>query len=814
MEEIQKIYFPEGFGSDPKDLGSQALADPDSRHYSVTLANDYFIGVQRRKNSANLPDSQVSSSQFGFPIQDERILLFADTNGYGTDSTKWDIGLSQTSEVNTPINKKLWGTGIGLSATYTDIESYTKYEDNATQLIIGNSTTTYKKYVVVTSKQLFDCDAANNIFISFGIKMEVDTPGNGVTFKAGLFNYQSGWFIQVRNNIIEIVQRYTLDGIVRENIYGRPVFKDKLDGTGVSRLNIDFSLVTMFAIELGSFDGSGARFYVYAKDENQNGQHRWILFTDIPTSEYSQTVERNPIPLPFNFEIETTGNTGGVLSRYGCSVIKLGSDTAPLKLFSAASNTLPLIPSKEVFAFAILTKELYIDKPNNTKIFLKYLNVMSDVPIEIIFRRLKLTSSNINSLPFKPSLREEYDPNNLVYLISGNKLYFVSIANQSAVKSINVSLNNIWFDAVRDLIFGTQTNSSDILIINGSTGVIVASLVTGKINCHDVVISGNTLYVSHPGNDEVTAWSISDITSITLTSEITVGNDPRDLTVGDGRVFCANRTGNSISIINITSNAVTQTILNITSPSAIVHNRFSLYVASSTLNTVYRYVRSGISTDYNIDNDKTFATLQNPDSLAFVDTAEIIYVGSSTTNSLNIRDLNATNPTTITEPLSANTIGLITDTDGNAYLYDSNGNVKDLLFDRTFVTLSSPTSTLRGNLLSSAVTAVILPGLQPLGDIVCSFVSSKSSQIYLGQFFQEYREFFSTSYDLNGTTIAQDLILIFLKHIGENLSLLTEQIVWVGGNTLLSELTTIYGSEPLHLSNPGSATVSLVIGQN
>lgn len=269
MEEIQKIYFPEGFGSDPKDLGSQALSDPDSRHYSITLANDYFIGVQRRKNSANLPDSQVSSSQFGFPIQDERILLFADTNGYGTDTTKWDIGLSLTNEENTPNSQKLWGTGVGLNAAYAGIESYTEYKDNATQLIIGNSATASSKYVVLTSKQLFDCDAANNVFISFGIKMEVASIGNAVTFKAGLFNYQSGWFIQVKDDLISVIQRYTIDGDgdTKENIYERSAFKDRLDGTGLSRLNINFSLVVMFGIEIGSFDGSGARFYVYARDE-------------------------------------------------------------------------------------------------------------------------------------------------------------------------------------------------------------------------------------------------------------------------------------------------------------------------------------------------------------------------------------------------------------------------------------------------------------------------------------------------------------------------------------------------------------------
>jgi DNA-binding beta-propeller fold protein YncE len=517
-----------------------------------------------------------------------------------------------------------------------------------------------------------------------------------------------------------------------------------------------------------------------------------------------QTIERNPIPLPFNFEIQTSGNTGGVLSRYGCSVVKLGADNAPLKLFSAASNTLPLIPSKEVFAFAILTKELYIDKPNNTKIFPKYLNAVSDVPIEIIFRRLKLTNSNIDSLGFKPSLREEYDPFNLVYLISGDKLYFVSIANQAAVKAINVSLNNIWFNASQDLIFGTQTNKSDILIINGSTGVIVGSIVTNKINCQDVVISGNNLYVSHPGNNEVTVWNIGNITAITSVTSLTVGTNPMDLVVGDGQVFCANRSSNTISIISVTTNAILQT-LSVNGPNAMIHNRTSLYVASSD-NKVYRYVQTG----GNYILNSNFDTMANPDALAFVDTAEIIYVGSSTSKTLNIRDLNAATPTTQTETLSATTTALINDTDGNVYLYDSAGNVTDLFYDKIFVTLSSPTSSLKGNLLSSAITAVILPGLQPLGDIICSFVTSKSKQIYLQQFFQEYREFFSSSYDLNGSTIAQDLILIFLKHIGENLSLLTEQIIWLEG----VGLTTIYGSEILHFSNPGSATVSLVIGQN
>jgi len=804
MEELQKIYFPEEFGTDPKDTGSQALSGPDSRHYSVTLANDYFIPIRRRKNTANLPDSEVSSSQFGFPVQDERILLFADTNGYGTDSTKWDIGLSLTNEQNTPDGLRLWGLGAGLNAAYTGVESYTEYKDNATQLIISNNNTDASKYVVLTSKQLFDCDAANNIFVSFGIKMESTFIGNGLTFRAGLFNYQSGWFIQVRNDIISIVQRLTIDGLVKENIYGRTVFKDKLNGTGLSGLNIDFSLVTMFGIELGSFDGSGARFYVYGRDENQNGRHRWILFADIATSEYVQTIERNPIPLPFNFEIQTSGNTGGVLSRYGCSVVKLGADAAPLKLFSAASNTLPLIPSKEVFAFAILTKELYIDKPNNTKIFPKYLNAVSDVPIEIIFRRLKLTNSNIDSLGFKPSLREEYDPFNLVYLISGDKLYFVSIANQAAVKAINVSLNNIWFNASQDLIFGTQTNKSDILIINGSTGVIVGSIVTNKINCQDVVVSGNNLYISHPGNNEVTVWNIGNITAITSVTSLTVGTNPMDLVVGDGRVFCANRSSNTISIISVTTNAILQT-LSVNGPNAMIHNRTSLYVASSD-NKVYRYVQ----TERNYILNSNFDTMANPDALAFVDTAEIIYVGSSTSKTLNIRDLNAATPTTQTETLPATTTALINDTDGNVYLYDSAGNVTDLFYDKIFVTLSSPTSSLKGNLLSSAITAVILPGLQPLGDIICSFVTSKSKQIYLQQFFQEYREFFSSSYDLNGSTIAQDLILIFLKHIGENLSLLTEQIIWLEG----VGLTPTYGSEILHFSNPGSATVSLVIGQN
>jgi YVTN family beta-propeller protein len=335
--------------------------------------------------------------------------------------------------------------------------------------------------------------------------------------------------------------------------------------------------------------------------------------------------------------------------------------------------------------------------------------------------------------------------------------------------------------------------------------VIVASVVTGKTNCHDVVISGNNLYVSHPGNNEVTVWNIGNITAITSVTSLTVGTNPMDLVVGDGRVFCANRNSNSISVITVSNNSVVQTLSVVSTPNAMIHNRTSLYVASGD-NKVYRYVQTG----GNYALNSNFDTMANPDALAFVDTAEIIYVGSSTSKTLNIRDLNAATPTTQTETLPATTTALINDTDGNVYLYDSAGNVTDLFYDKIFVTLSSPTSSLKGNLLSSAITAVILPGLQPLGDIICSFVTSKSKQIYLQQFFQEYREFFSSSYDLNGSTIAQDLILIFLKHIGENLSLLTEQIIWLEG----VGLTPTYGSEILHFSNPGSATVSLVIGQN
>lgn len=809
MEEIQKIYFPENFGADPKDLGSQPLSDPDNRHYSVTLANDYFIGIRRRKNAANLPDSQVSSSQFGFPIQDERILLFADTNGYGTDLTKWDIGLSLTDEQNTPENQKLWGTGVGLNAAYTGIESYTQYKDNATQLIIGNSTTNLLKSVVLTSKQLFDCNAANNIFISFGIKMESLSIGNAVTFKAGLFNYQSGWFIQVRDDILTVVQRYTTNGITKENNYGRTLFKDKLDRTGTSKLDIDFSLVTMFGIELGSYDGSAARFYVYARDENQNGQHRWILFADIPTSEYLPFTERNPIPLPFNFEIQTSGNTGGILSRYGCSVIKLGADNSPLKLSSAASNTLSLIPFKEVFAFGVSIRDMYADKPNNTKVFFKHLNAVSDIPVEIIFRRLKLNESNASTLGFTPKLTEGYNPLNLVYLISGDRLYFVSSDDQTVVKTINVLARNIWFDVSRNLIFATQFSRGDILVIDGSTGIIITSIVTGKNGSTDVIGMGNNLYISHTENGQVTAWNISDITNISLITTITVGTNPLDLVIGDGRLFCAN--SGSVSVIDVSNNTVLQT-LTVTNPSAMVQNRTSLYVASASQNKVYRYDRTG--TNYAINNSSTFDTIVSPSSLAIVDTANIIYVGSSTTKSLSVRDLNKSPVTTETRSLSAATLALLSDSDGNVYLYDDLGNVIDLLYNKTLVSLSSVGNSLNRNLLDNSMKASILPGLQPLGDIICSFICSKSKQINLQDIFQEYREFFSTSYDSNGTAIAQDLVLVFLKHIGENLSLLNEQINWVAGNDVFQGLNAIYGTELPHFSNPGSATVSLIIGQN
>lgn len=393
-----RLFIPEDVGTTPEQLG------PDAENkYPCVLATDRIFEVRRTREP--IPPEVLELSMFGFPVQDERILLFADTNTYGIDGNKWVIDTSLTDEQFITPSVSLWSQlplGVGLTASYGGIDAYATYSDSAINLIIPSGINAESKFINCVSKQLFSCDVGSNLFISFGLKI---TKSAGIK-KAGLFSSASGWYLEVEDNgsgdKLRIVRRYLDEsGATREVRYSRshPVFFDKLDGTGASQLNLSLDLVVMVGLELGSYDGSAVKFYVYAADILQGGSHRWIMFANIPTSDDNFLPERISTALPITFEsFSNSFSTTEVLSKYGTSAIKLGVDSSPLGIFSQTSQTVELIPGKEILVMGLLTKDIVNNKPCKIQQYLKYINLNSSVPAELVLRRFLVTPSNARTL--------------------------------------------------------------------------------------------------------------------------------------------------------------------------------------------------------------------------------------------------------------------------------------------------------------------------------------------------------------------------------------------------------------------------------
>jgi hypothetical protein len=364
---------------------------------------------------------------------------------------------------------------------YSGIASYERYSNSAIELIVNskyvNGVPSTPFNVSCATKQVFDCDVAANIFVSFGIKREY--AHFSCISQCGIFSSETGWYIEIENDgsgdNFRVVRRYTnSQGVVIDESYYRSSFVDKLDGTGESKHTIRFDYVTMFAIEIGSYDGSAVKFYAYIPDARA-GNHAWVMFHKVNISDNLNLFpERNGSALPLTFS-HASKLTNGIskLVKYGTSVTRVGATTSVIKMFSVAGQFKELIPFKPVFIFSILTKDLFNAKKNYTKHFPKYLTAASNVPVEILITRFKLTESNSKDIGLQPSAQQQTDVNNLLYVINSNgTISVISISSQVEILKINVNAKNILYVQKYNILYAVLTNNS-IAIINGTSGNIL-----------------------------------------------------------------------------------------------------------------------------------------------------------------------------------------------------------------------------------------------------------------------------------------------------------------------------------------------------
>jgi hypothetical protein len=347
----------------------------------------------------------------------------------------------------------------------------------------------------------------------------------------------------------------------------------------------------------------------------------------------------------------------------------------------------------------------------------------------------------------------------------------------------------------------------------------ITTTVSGAAQDRIVVTTANGFTVYNI-TDSVTTPSLFLTPSLVYSNSLPGIPSTAQILAGDDRFFIA--TANTVQIFSATTTTSGSALQALTfdpgyNVLAIAYTQLRLFVSTSngTTNTVKFYNKSGTSYVSNASYDFNVTVILSPDILAISDGSNFIYVASTISQNYIKRDYYGG---TFTGVVTFNLpVAMIVDIDLNVYLFDSGGLLTNANTGNVILDTNSSTSFLKGSLIASGINPLIYETNYPLlGDNVASLIIGRGSkQINLTNVFQEYREFFSSTYDtFNNKLESQDLVLFYLKHVGELLSESTEQVNWILGTSNVTAIQTVTASNPQHVINLGSGTLSLITGQN
>lgn len=167
----------------------------------------------------------------------------------------------------------------------------------------------------------------------------------------GIGDSKDGFFFQIRangegDNFRIVYRRSSGDGLLKEVIIPRSDFNnDPLDGTGLSRANIDFTKNCMYLVEWGWYGASSARFYAFVVDE-QDGlpatvkkvpRGRWVLMHELLIPDSLDSPSLGTPVLPFTVEISNSGylTEPQFIFKYGLSVQVDGGESEKADIYGA-----------------------------------------------------------------------------------------------------------------------------------------------------------------------------------------------------------------------------------------------------------------------------------------------------------------------------------------------------------------------------------------------------------------------------------------------------------------------------------------------
>lgn len=203
-------------------------------------------------------------------------------------------------------------SGAGTSSTYNTNQA-------SVTLAVSNTTAGFR------ARQTFERFAYqpghSTLVIMTGI---LGTPATGITRRLGQFDSQNGLFFESNATVVAVGRRTYVTGSAVDTLVTQANWNvDKLNGTGVSGINIDFSKTQIFVI---SYQWLGVGTVTFGLDVNG-------IFYPCHRMHHANsltTVYMSNATLPLRYEVANDG-TGGVagITQICCSVVSEGGAADP-----------------------------------------------------------------------------------------------------------------------------------------------------------------------------------------------------------------------------------------------------------------------------------------------------------------------------------------------------------------------------------------------------------------------------------------------------------------------------------------------------
>lgn len=380
MSTTRQIHLPDNI-----DVAADEL-------WSFVLATDP-VAARQIKKPVEIP--RFDFDQFGFPIRDPVVGLWSEGAPYGISPDNWDIIQADVGASSVGLlpgeESGIWTERVNTRAIYPAGSTAFRFTDSGIETTCNESESDVGlQQVLITSKRVFQVPQSGTLFITIAIRLDGTNNRNAVK-TWGAFTTRSGWFFEVRGNgtldDFAVVRRNTINGVSIDERYPRSSFIDKLDGTGRSGFILNLTNICMYGVQVGSTEGSGAKFYVYVPDNLKQGGTRWVEIASVPYADRSvdRALQQEPLSVVCLNRVQGRSPSKERLTKYGTAIRGTGvSFQSDQQIISVADERAIDARANWTVVSAIRTGADFNAQNNYRRLFPERLSVFSNAPVQLM----------------------------------------------------------------------------------------------------------------------------------------------------------------------------------------------------------------------------------------------------------------------------------------------------------------------------------------------------------------------------------------------------------------------------------------------